>query len=378
MEKAHRHNFTVDDILQATGRLGSAEKRTQGSVFDFTFHGKSTVSHLGPSCISPRTGAPSDAQIATPLSVNFTLGTGGRPSRINMAGVMKLLAHHLLVALLRLLTILPYALVARIGSGLGALAYEIPGRRKKIALTNLRLCFPKLSDIDLDNLARANFQHIVRSYLERGYQWYGSSRWINRMVQVDSRIDLVDPNAPPTIFMGFHFVGIEAGCMLYSSRLPVAALYTRMSNTRLCELAKRQRGRFGANMIERCASARDIVRLLRARIPVMLAADMDHGTAGSVFAPLFGVPACTLTSVSRLARLSGARVVPFVTEVLPEFRGYKLTIFEPLANFPSGHDSLDACAMNSFLERLIVRFPEQYYWVHRRFKHRPQGTPAVY
>ena len=166
--------------------------------------------------------------------------------------------------------------------------------------------------------------------------------------------------------------------MLYSSRLPVAALYTRMSNPRLCELAKRQRGRFGANMIERSSSAKHIVKLLRKGIPVMLAADMDHGTVGSVFAPLFGVPACTLTSVSRLAKLSGARVVPFVTEVLPGFRGYKLTIFEPLADFPSESDEIDARRMNEFLESQVVRFPEQYYWVHRRFKHRPEGVPAGY
>lgn len=131
-------------------------------------------------------------------------------------------------------------------------------------------------------------------------------------------------------------------------------------------------------MIERSASARQALRSLRFRVPVMLAADMDHGTTGSVFVPLFGVPACTLTSVSRLAKMSGARVVPFVTEVLPEFRGYKLTIFEPLANFPTNDESFDARTMNAFLEQQIIRMPEQYYWVHRRFKHRPAGAPGVY
>jgi KDO2-lipid IV(A) lauroyltransferase len=291
---------------------------------------------------------------------------------------MKTLGYCLLSGLLRLLSVLPYSLVARAGSGLGALLYEIPSHRKHVVLVNLRLCFPTKTELELADLARAHFQHVVRSYLERGFQWFGSSRAINRLVQMDSRIDLDDPDAPPTIFMGFHFVGIEVGCMLYSTRLPVAALYTRMSNPRLCELARRQRGRFGATMIERSASAKHAVRLLRAGTPVMLAADMDHGTSGSVFAPLFGVPACTLTSVSRLAKLGGARVVPFVTEVLPGFRGYKLTIFEPLENYPTDSESLDACTMNAFLERQILRFPEQYYWVHRRFKHRPTGAPGVY
>jgi KDO2-lipid IV(A) lauroyltransferase len=256
---------------------------------------------------------------------------------------MKTLGYGLLVGLLRLLSLLPYPLVAAIGSYLGALLYEIPSHRKHVALVNLRLCFPAKTELERDNLARTHFQHVVRSYLERGFQWFGNARSINRLVQMDSRINLHDPNAPPTIFMGFHFVGIEVGCMLYSTRLPVAALYTRMSNPRLCELARRQRGRFGADMIERGASARHVVKLLRTGTPVMLAADMDHGTSGSVFAPLFGVPACTLTSVSRLAKLSGARVVPFVTEVLPKFRGYKLTIFEPLEHYPSDSEWLDAC-----------------------------------
>jgi len=111
---------------------------------------------------------------------------------------------------------------------------------------------------------------------------------------------------------------------------------------------------------------------------VMLAADMDHGIENSVFVPFFGVQACTLTSVSRLARLAGARVVPFVTEVLPDYKGYKMTIFEPLADFPSESDETDARRMNEFLESQIVRFPEQYYWVHRRFKHRPEGVAGVY
>jgi KDO2-lipid IV(A) lauroyltransferase len=97
-----------------------------------------------------------------------------------------------------------------------------------------------------------------------------------------------------------------------------------------------------------------------------------------VFAPFFGVPACTLTSVARLAQASKARVVPFVTEVLPDYQGYALKIFEPLAGFPSGDDVVDATRMNAFLEQQILRMPEQYYWVHRRFKHRPDGQASVY
>ncbi|WP_233807917.1 lipid A biosynthesis lauroyl acyltransferase [Paraburkholderia sp. HP33-1] len=293
----------------------------------------------------------------------------------------KLLGHlgfFLVVGLLRLFSVLPYALVARLGSALGAMLYALPGSRKHITLVNLRLCFPGKSEREYDELARNHFRQVIRSYVERGIQWFGSAESIRNLVQIESRIDLEDQNAPPTIFLGFHFVSIEVGCILYSMRMPAASLYTRMSSTRLCDLARRQRGRFGAEMIERSTSARKMVALLRSGIPVMLAADMDHGVQNSVFVPFFGVPACTLTSVSRLARLAGARVVPFVTEVLPDYRGYKLTIFEPLNDFPSESDEIDARRMNEFLETQIRQFPEQYYWVHRRFKHRPPGVSAVY
>jgi Kdo2-lipid IVA lauroyltransferase/acyltransferase len=291
---------------------------------------------------------------------------------------LKRLSLALIVALLRTLSVLPYKFVARLGIVIGTLLYALPGRRKHIVLVNLRLCFPEKTAHEHQQLAKAHFRHVVRSYLERGIQWFGSAQSIRDIVQIESRIDLDDESAPPTIFMGFHFVGIEVGCMLYSTRLPIASLYTRMSNAGLCELAKRQRGRFGAEMIERGSSAKRIVALLRSGKDVMLAADMDHGVDNSVFVPFFGVPACTLTAVSRLARLGRARVVPFVTEVLPDYEGYKLTIFEPLADFPSDSDEVDARRMNAFLEEQVVRFPEQYYWVHRRFKHRPPGMAPVY
>ncbi|MFL9935637.1 lipid A biosynthesis lauroyl acyltransferase [Paraburkholderia sp. RL18-103-BIB-C] len=291
---------------------------------------------------------------------------------------MEKLGVALIVALLRTLSLLPYAFVARLGSALGGAIYALPSRRKNVVLVNFRLCLPEKTTRERDEIAREHFRLVVRSYLERGIQWFGSAQSIRDRVQLESEIDLDDGNAPPTIFMGFHFVGIEAGCMLYSTRFPVASLYIRMSNARMCDLARRQRGRFGAEMIERAMSARRIVGLLRSSKAVMLAADMDQGIDNSVFAPFFGVPACTLTAISRLARLGHARVVPFVTEVLPNYQGYKLTIFKPPTDFPSGSDIVDARRMNEFLEEQIVKIPEQYYWVHPRFKHRPAGMPAVY
>ncbi|WP_200915300.1 lipid A biosynthesis lauroyl acyltransferase [Jeongeupia sp. HS-3] len=292
--------------------------------------------------------------------------------------MIRKIGFYLSLGLLRLMGCLPYGLVARLGDGLGVLLYCLPFSRKRVVHTNVRLCFPEMDAEAREALAREHIRHVVRSYLERGFQWFGNAKKMQQLIALDSAIDLHDPNAPPTIFLGFHFVAIEAGSMRYSSQWPVASLYTPMSNPFFNALAKTQRGRFGAEMISRADSARASLECLRRGVPVMLAADMDFGVLNSAFVPFFGVQACTLTSVSRLAKISGARVVPFVTEVLPDYRGYKLTIFERLPDYPSGDDAADARQMNAFLETQVRRLPAQYYWVHKRFKHRPAGEASVY
>lgn len=242
----------------------------------------------------------------------------------------------------------------------------------------MRLCFPEKSQGERNTLARSTFRQVIRSYLERGIQWYGSANDLRNLVEVESAIELHDSFDQPTIFLGFHFAAIEATCLYYSLLHPIASIYTPMSDDVTDTISRVQRGRFGTEMIARNGSAREILKVLKSGKPIMLAADMDFGLRDSVFVPFFGVQACTLTAVSRLAKLSGARVVPFVSEVLPDYRGYKLHIHEPLKNFPSGDVSDDALQMNQFLESCIRRTPDQYYWVHRRFKRRPAGEASVY
>ncbi len=310
------------------------------------------------------------------------LGCGFGPMRASHPGLPHPMKNSTLTALLsgllRGLSALPYGLVARLGETLGSLLYLIPGKRRHILHTNLRLCFPEQSEAQRERLARASFQHVIRSYLERGLQWYGSAQAITDRMELDSAIELQDRYDQPTIFLGFHFAAIEAVCMYYSILHPVASIYTPMSDEVAETISRERRSRFGSTMIPRHGSARDILGILKSGTPIMLAADMDFGLRDSVFVPFFGVQACILTTVSRLAHLSGARVVPFVSEVLPDYRGYKLRIYPPLPAFPSGDVRTDALAMNQFLEARIRETPDQYYWVHRRFKRRPQGEASVY
>ncbi|NKJ45534.1 lipid A biosynthesis lauroyl acyltransferase [Burkholderia sp. SG-MS1] len=286
----------------------------------------------------------------------------------------------LAIGLLKLFALLPYGLVARFGDGLGWLLYQIPSRRKRIVHTNLTLCFPEWSDERREDVAQKHFRHAIRSYIERSVQWFGSAKKLEKLIQLDSAIDLTDPNLPPTLFLGFHFVGIEAGSIFlnYSLKRQCGSLYQPMSNPELEEVAKAARARFGADMASRADSARIVLRWLRERKPVMLGADMDYGARNSTFVPFFGVPTCTLTAVGRLAKVGHAQVVPFIGEVLPNYKGYRLKVFKPWDNYPTGDDDADARRMNAFLEEQIPLLPEQYYWVHKRFKTRPPGVPSVY
>ncbi|MFM0722321.1 lipid A biosynthesis lauroyl acyltransferase [Paraburkholderia strydomiana] len=286
----------------------------------------------------------------------------------------------LAIGLLRLFALLPYGLVARFGDGLGWLLYQIPSRRKRIVHTNLTLCFPEWSDERRKDVAQKHFRHAIRSYIERSVQWFGSAKKLEKLIQLDSAIDLTDPNLPPTLFLGFHFVGIEAGSIFlnYSLKRQCGSLYQPLSNPELEEVAKAARARFGADMASRADSARIVLRWLRDRKPVMLGADMDYGARNSTFVPFFGVPTCTLTAVGRLAKVGHAQVVPFIGEVLPNYKGYRLKVFKPWDNYPTGDDDADARRMNAFLEEQIPLLPEQYYWVHKRFKTRPPGVPSVY
>ncbi len=293
---------------------------------------------------------------------------------------LKWLSESLAIGLLRGLAYLPYGWIARFGAALGVLLYQLPSQRKQIIQKNLALCFPEWSSEHRERVAARHFQHAIRSFVERSVQWFAPASKLEKLVQIESQVDLADPNLPPTIFLGYHFVGLEAGALFlnYSLHRPCGAAFQPLTNARIDVIAKKSRSRFGATMLPRTDSARALLRMLHKRMPVMLSSDMDHGVGNSIFVPFFGVPACTLTSISRLAKAAQAQVAPFVCEVLPNYRGYKLRIFAPWDHYPSDNLIADTRRMNAVLEEQIARIPEQYYWLHRRFKTRPAGEAGLY
>jgi len=286
------------------------------------------------------------------------------------------------LSLLRLFAFLPYAIIVPIGYGLGWLAAHIPNERAHVVKTNLRLCFPSLSDAEINALALEHWKLFGRSVIERSRIWLGTGEQIRAMVEIESAIPLGDRK--PRLLINPHFVGLEGGFMALSVMakergwMGGAGLYQKMKNPFFNQKMIEWRNRFGGKSIERQSRLRDLIREIQTGNFIFIAPDIDLGPRDSVFVPFFGIQTSTITSVSRLAQLSGAEVCLMTTTLNANRSGYVCRISAPLENFPSDDSSNDAARLNQCIEALVRERPAEYYWVHKRFKHRPPGEASLY
>jgi len=288
----------------------------------------------------------------------------------------------LFVALLWMLHWLPLSLQAAIGRGFGALLFHLARSRRHVAEVNLRLCFPEWTEAARRAVLREHFRLLGRSILERGIAWFAAAERIRRLVRLEGRehLDGVLAQGRAAIVVAPHFLGLDMGGTRVAMEYDGVYVYSRPKRD---PVANRWlnwgRSRFGDQlMVARQDGIRPVVRALRAGRPLYYLPDLDYGRKESVFVPFFGVPAATITALSRLARLTGAAVLTCVTEILPDGKGYVTRFGEPWEDFPSEDEVADAARMNRWLEGEIRRMPAQYYWVHRRFKTRPPGAAPVY
>jgi len=284
--------------------------------------------------------------------------------------------------LLRLFAFLPYTLTIDVGYGLGWLAAHIPNERARVVKTNLRLCFPNLSKDEIEALALEHWKLFGRSVMERSRIWLGSGKQITDIVAINSAITLGDRK--PRLLINPHFVGLEGGFMALSVLASQhgwprgAGLYQNMKNPFFNQKMIEWRNRFGGKSIERQSRLRDLIREIQTGNFIFIAPDIDLGPRDSVFVPFFGIQTNTITSVSRLARLSGAEVCLMSTTLNPDRMRYTCNISAPLPNFPTDDVKADTARLNQYIEDLVRERPAEYYWVHKRFKHRPPGEPSLY
>jgi len=278
-----------------------------------------------------------------------------------------------------LLHFLPIAVLARIGT-LAGLAFMTFGReRREVARTNLALCFPGWDKARREALLRAHFRAAGRAFLEAGIVWWSPAERIRRVVRIEGEEHVRTLGDRHIIFLVPHFVGIEIEGLRMSMEHKGMALYSRQKNRVFDEFLLRARSRFpDTRMVARQEGVKTLLRGLKDGRVLQLSPDLDLGPRDAIYVPFLGVQAATVTALPRIARLGNAVVVPVVVRQLPGGEGYVMRIYPAWENYPSESVEADTRRMSAFIEERVLEMPEQYYWVHRRFKTRPEGEPRIY
>ncbi len=283
------------------------------------------------------------------------------------------------LALGRAIAALPYRLQMAMGRALGRIARRLARERRQIAATNLALCFPDLDRQARERLLRAHFESLGMGIVETAMSWWTPAGRLAGLARIEGleHLERALDRGKGVILLSAHFTTLEIGGRLLALRAPFHVLYRPHKNPAFEAVMRKARELHFEKAIPR-DDMRGFLRSLRGNMPVWYAPDQNYGREHSIFATFFGVPAATITATHRLAKISGAAVVPFFPERLPHDAGYRLRLLPALEDFPGPDEAADTQRINDLIEAEVRRIPEQYLWVHRRFKTRPGQEASFY
>ena len=285
----------------------------------------------------------------------------------------------LLIAFLRVCARLPLPWVRTLGAGLGGVLWLFAHSRRHIVRVNLQKSMPELSAVERDALAYRHFVAFGQSVMDRAWLWHAPEPLVRQRLRWVGDLSFLTAPGPLLMFAP-HFVGLDAGGLAVSLDVPGPVAFIFVGQSRPAVEAWVRQGRERSGNVRpyfRRQGMRQILSGIKKGEPLHLSPDMDFGPKESIFVPFMGVDkAATLTSLSRLSKASGARVVPVVTRMTKQ--GYDIEVHAPLLDFPSDDPERDALRTNQLLADWVGTMPEQYYWVHKRFKTRPEGEPGFY
>jgi Kdo2-lipid IVA lauroyltransferase/acyltransferase len=291
---------------------------------------------------------------------------------------MLALLSRLLFGWMWLARFLPFRAVAAIGEAMGSALFWLIPERRRVTRINLAKCFPNWSEAKREAIARAHFRAFMRSFMDRGILWWSRPERVEELVAIEGFEHLQALAGQRVVLLAPHFLGLDAGGVRLSKQWPgMASMYSRQKDPVFDRLLQQGRLRFGGRIYPRQAGIRKVLRAVEAGEAFYYLPDMDFGPKASVFVPFFGVPAATTVGLSYIARITGAHVVPCVTRMLPGGR-YVARLYPPWSGFPSGDDAADARRMLAFIEERVLEMPDQYLWMHKRFKTRPEGEAKFY
>ncbi|MEK7990723.1 MAG: LpxL/LpxP family Kdo(2)-lipid IV(A) lauroyl/palmitoleoyl acyltransferase [Thiotrichaceae bacterium] len=283
------------------------------------------------------------------------------------------------LGILWLITRLPYAWQLWTGRQLGRIAYRLAKRRRNIAAINLDLCFPELSKSERQYLLKQHFESLGIGLLEMATAWWAKDKHLVDLGQLDGleHLEAALARGKGVILLSAHFTPLDMGSRFLTQKVKIHGAYRPHENPVIEFFMKRSREAHAEKAISRDA-IRQMIRSLKQNKPVWFAVDQNFGHKNSVFAKFFNIPAATNTATARLAKMTGASVVPFFVRRLPNTQGYQVILQPALENFPTGDNIVDAETVNYLIEQQARQAPEQYLWAHRRFKDRPDGEQRFY
>lgn len=265
-----------------------------------------------------------------------------------------------------------------LGRLVGHLAYHVARRRRHIAEVNISLCFPHKTVAERNLLVKQNFLSLGMGLMETAIAWLRKPEDFQRKFRFEGlcHLDEALKKGKGVILVGFHFTTMDLAAALLSTRIQFGAMYRKNNNKLLDQVMLRGRLRNLSETIER-EDIKHMIKSLKKGNIIWYGPDQDYGRKHSVFVSFFGVNAATIEATSRIARISGAEVIIFKHFRNPGNK-YTVSLSAPLENFPSKDSEMDALRINQLAEETILEHPEQYWWIHRRFKTRPLGQERPY
>lgn len=284
----------------------------------------------------------------------------------------------LVLAMLYVITRLPLPAQKWFGRLLGTVLFYLGPYRRHIAAVNIRLCFPELSPGEQQSLLRRHYKFFGMSLIESFASWWCHPDVFEKYTRFEGleNYEHALQKGKGVIVLTGHFTTIEPGMPLMRREITCDVIYRPHKNALFDRIMSKGRQRYGGMAIER-RNIKAMIRSLKSNRGIWYAPDQDYGPKHSIFAPFMGIPAATITGTSRLAKLSGAPVVPYVIW-RTDNDGYHVKVFPALENFPSDDIEQDTRRINEWLETQIRMQPENYLWTHRRFKTRPEGEERPY
>ena len=283
----------------------------------------------------------------------------------------------ILVFLMRLSVFLPFSTQVFFGKIIGKLLYPIMSELRKVAYTNISNCFPEKRQSQVTTMVKRNFEAVGISFFETANAYYASDSKIKKTLTIENEYFFTNAlkKEGGIILLCSHFMPLMLGSRALLIKHKIANVYRPQNNKMFDQIMVNGYQKNGAVMIKN-TDTRSIVKALSNSLPIWYAPDQDLGINNSIFAPLFGIQTATASATARLAKNNNTRVIPY--SFVRTDQGYKMTFQEPLDNYPSGDAFNDAKITNQILEKQILKNPEQYLWIHRRFKTRPEGESDLY